>query len=188
MVRETVAPHFFRHSGVAVALVVALVAPAAGQLGGEVFLIPAEGYDSVAFDGYTLACEAGCLNPGGWRSISRAAEEDPVAVTNVLGPGALSFNEAGISGKNALSELSLSDTARIARGDRWSIGAPIDGTVQQALALLRSGALTMTVSGAGTDPGLRFVIVPEPTAWSLVAGVAALSWLTTRRRNHNSRT
>lgn len=147
--------------------------------------------NAATFDGYSLACSAGCLDPAGWYSIADAASSDPLRVTAELGPGALAFGEARPT-NFTLGELNVSGAAIVPPGEKWSIGRPIAGTVTEISEWAGSGVLSLVASGNGVVLDSRVVCVdgnqlsctiPEPSTLALSAMTVVLfsaaSW---RRR------
>lgn len=143
-------------------------ASAAAQTDGELLLVNVSDQDA-SFSGYTIACEAGCLDVDGWRSIGDAVAADPLGVIAALGSGALGIGEASPSA-NALSELNVSGVAWLAAGASWSLGVPFAGTAAEAYELIDAGVLTASFSAGANPPGsIQFVFVPEPPCWALAA-------------------
>ena len=147
----------------------------------------------VVLDGYTLTCEAGCLDPDGWVSIQDSVEADAARVIAELGAGGLTFGEAVATSHN-LSELNLPSHAVLQPGARWSLGRPIAGNAREVSEWIDAGSLTVTVSGRaivyeigfplspgqGGDFVVEFTRVPEPS--SMLAAVISTLGLVLLRR------
>ena len=138
------------------------------------------GGESVSFDGYTIACEPGCLDPVGWVSISDAVAADLLGVIGSLGSGAVAFGEANPQQGN-LSELNISGGATLQPGASWALGRPIAGTPSETNRLALTGALTLTMSsvdGTRIDTCVGPACIPEPS--TVVLAVLALCFFLLR--------
>ena len=174
----------------AVALLAGLASGASAQVGDLAWWWSPDGTfslqnptdSSINFDGYTIACEAGCLDPDGWRSISDAVLDGAIHVIEQLGSGALPFGTAGTPSESQLSELNLASAATLQPGGSWEFGKPIVGTITQIREWEETGVLTVTMSGDGIVAELPIEIVPEPSSLALAAAAtAALACLARRR-------
>lgn len=133
-----------------------------------------------SFDGYTISCEAGCLDVDGWRSIGDAVAADALEVIAALGSGALSFGEANPSA-NALSELNISGVATLQPGASWSFGTPFAGTLSQLQQWTDSGAIRYSLSDSGVVHR-PLCTIPEPSSLLLIVLCAPTAGLVARRR------
>lgn len=138
---------------------------------------------AISFDGYTLACEAGCLDPDGWRTMPEAVAEDAGVVIASLGIGALSMGPAGTPSGNQLSELNLAGAATLQPGASWSFGRPINGTFTEVSQWNSSGVLTATMSGSGRVISAP-LFFPEPGSFALASlcAVSLIGFRALRRR------
>lgn len=132
------------------------------QPDGEVLIKSSDGADAV-WDGYTLSCEAGCLDPDGWRSVQDHFPLGVDPMIPIIGIGAFGFGEAGAPNEYKLSEINLADEAVLPAGLSWSIGSPINGTLEEIRAWTESGVLSAQASGR-LEVWDAPIDVPEPAA------------------------
>lgn len=129
----------------------------------------------IALSGYTLACEAGCLDESAWMSFHRAAELDEATLVALFGEGVRDLRIVS-AGPGSLSELSVDPDSAVLLPphQEWQLGDVVSGSPMQIEEYLASHAIGMTWSG---------VIVPEPSSAMLIAGatIAGLLWLRRRR-------
>jgi hypothetical protein len=98
------------------------------------------GAEPIAIDAYSLASAHGLLVPEDWISITQSADSDPQGVVEVLGQGAISFEETFAS-PSILAELNLNESAIWPSGGEWRIGR-VFGSRPSATELEAPGELT----------------------------------------------
>lgn len=107
-------------------------------------------HDFVEFTGYTIECEAGCLDPIAWRSIADRVAEDPLNVVDRLSAGAVSFVEVYASSNRVGEAIAgSSDVGAVLQSPRDSIlnlGKLVQGTVVQVVNWVDSGVLRATAT------------------------------------------
>ena len=145
---------------------------------------------AIWFDGYTLGCEAGCLDAANWVQLGASALADPGKAIATLGAGSLSFGPLGtLDSTTQLTEANLAASATLQPGGSWSFGKPFSGTPTQLFEwACQDGSLSISMSGQGADGGLGnlLICIPEPSAAGL-AGIAVIGVLVgVRRRNRGN--
>lgn len=122
----------------------------------------------LGFDGFTLACEASCLDPTGHVDLGTQGALNP-EILNVYGVGMLGFGVAGTPSKNQFSNLSLQGRVLLPPGPEWaiSLGKVLDGDLDQIRAWVDSGELTLAPSIPGITIQAIIQVAPEPSALAL---------------------
>lgn len=127
----------------------------------------------VGLSGYTLACEAGCLQSTDWRNFHDQAVADEANMVATYGEGVLTLRVIG-QAPASLSEVSVleNEGALLPPHHVWTLGQVVRGTPSEIEELLAGDSLSLSWSGA---------IIPEPSG-AVLAAIATVGAAATARR------
>lgn len=143
------------------------------------------GDSPIRVDGYQIGSASGSLDPAGWAPMDFAGPE----IVAALGPGADEFFVANTSA-TSLAELNPLSSATWQPGQSWSIGFPFDSddpdfVLDPVFRFASPDGLVLT-GGVVVPPSqlalAALVVVPEPSAFVLVALVGSFTLTCARAR------